>query len=112
MRLALVLGVLGRLLQVFSFAFLPPLALAAADCAWGDRPWWEAGVFALSLIAAWSGGKLLSLSAQERPDFRRAEALAVVSGAWLLLAAFAAIPYLLSGMSLINALPSKKWIFG
>ena len=104
MRLALVLGVLGKLLQVFAVAFLPPLALAAMDCAWGERPWWEAGVFALSAAATWTGGRVLALSAPEHPDFRRAEALAVVSGAWLLTAAFAALPYLLSGMSLINSL--------
>jgi trk system potassium uptake protein len=103
MRIALVLGVIGRLLQVFCFAFLPPLLLAAWDAWQGDGSWMEVGHFGFSLAATWCSGWLCSLLFVPHADFRRAEALAVVAGAWLVVAHFAAVPYMLSGISYVDS---------
>jgi len=48
MRLALVLGVIGRLLLVFSLAFLAPLALATWDAVHEMGTWWECAEFAIA----------------------------------------------------------------
>ena len=103
MRIALVLGVLGRLLQAFAAAFLPPLALATWDAIGGEGGWRDVGVFAASGAATWIAGRLSARWFRERPDFSRTEALAVVAGAWMLIAQFAAVPYLLSGLAPIDA---------
>ena len=103
MRVALVLGVLGKLLQVFALAFLPPLALAAWDAATAGAGWRDVGVFAASGATTWLAGRLFARWFRVRPDFGRAEALAVVAGAWLMVAQFAAVPYLLSGLDFFDA---------
>ena len=103
MRVALVLGVLGKLLQVFAVVFLPPTLLAAWDATQG-APWRDVVVFASSGTATWIIGVVMSRGFRKRPDFARSEALGVVAGAWLCIAQFAAIPYLLSGLGYVDAL--------
>lgn len=103
MRIALVLGVIGRLLQVFCLAFLPPLAMATWDYFVHDGPQLEIAEFGGAMILTWLSGWLLGRLFQKNPNFRRAEALAVVAGAWLVLAHFAAIPYLLSGLGYVDS---------
>lgn len=99
MRLALVLGTLGKLLQVFAVAFLAPLALAIADAASGVEPWRPALGFALAMLATTLSGRILARWFQAAPDLTRAEALGIVAGSWLVVAVYAAIPFWVLGLS-------------
>jgi trk system potassium uptake protein TrkH len=98
-RVLLVLGVIGRLLRLFSLAFLPPLLLALNDGAYGDLL-----NFAVALAASFLCGQLLALLSPAAETYHRAEAMSVVAGAWLVVAHFAAIPYALNGLSPVDAL--------
>lgn len=99
MRIPLVFGVVGQLLQRFCWAFVPPTALAAFD---GDYT--LAGQFVATALAAYIAGTLLALRSLEAPAFQRAEALAVVAFTWLLVAAFGALPYAFQRLAPIDAL--------
>lgn len=94
MRLKLVLAVIGRLTRLFSLAFLPPLLLALWERQWGS---------ALSYVVAGAAAALFGTAAGFRYEaprlFHRSEAMGVVSGTWLVVAAFAAVPYLFAGLS-------------
>lgn len=103
MRLALVLGVIGRLLLVFSLAFLAPLAMATWDAIHEIGTWWECAEFAIAAGITLVGGLILRSFSKTTPDFRRAEALAVVAGSWFVLAHFAAIPYFFAGLGYVDA---------
>ncbi|MDP7061858.1 MAG: TrkH family potassium uptake protein [Planctomycetota bacterium] len=103
MRIALVLGVIGRLLKVFCFAFVPPLCLAAWDAWQGAGSWTEAGHFSISLGVTWCCGWLASQLFVPKADFRRAETLAVVAGTWMVIAHFAAVPYMFAGLSYVDS---------
>lgn len=98
MRVLLILSVIGRLLRLFSIAFVPPLILAVVD---GDLR--EALNFGIALGAALAVGTVLSLGYRKRPVFHRSEALAVVAGTWLVVAHMGAVPYLLEGLSAPDA---------
>ena len=98
MRLALILGVLGNLLRVFSLAFLPPLILALVD---GEFD--VARHFAISLAIAAAAGSILARTFERSRLLLRPEALAVVSGAWLVVAAAGGVPYLFHGLSPADA---------
>jgi trk system potassium uptake protein TrkH len=98
-RVLIVLSVIGRLLRLFSLAFVPPLILALLD---GDHH--EALNFAIALGAALAVGTILSyLGYRRKPIFHRSEALAVVAGTWLVVAQMGAVPYLLEGLSPVDA---------
>jgi trk system potassium uptake protein TrkH len=98
-RLAVVLGVIGRLVRLFSAAFLPPLVLALADGQFG-----VALHFVVALGASVAGGTLLSWASPIAPHFHRAEAMAVVAGTWLAIAFFGAVPFLFAGFAPVDAL--------
>ncbi len=104
MRVAPVLGVIGKLLRFFSIGFLPPLLLALYD-GWSGVPgqYQVAGHFALALLLTFGGGSLFALGFLHKPRFRRPEALGVVAGSWLVIAHFAAIPYLFAGLGYFDA---------
>jgi len=97
-RIALVLGVIGQLLRMFALAFLPPLALAA----W-DRDWGATIGFAATMTSAVLVGSLMARLYQPVSVFRRSEAMAVVSGTWLLVGNFGAVPYILHGLHPVDA---------
>jgi trk system potassium uptake protein TrkH len=112
MRLGLVLSITGRLMVPFCAAFAFPTAMALRDGLF-DPEWSfrvdegelaEAVNFVVTLGLAlgfgmWFGRK------QERPRvFLRAEALAVVTLTWVLIALFGGLPYVLGGMSVVDAL--------
>lgn len=99
MRLALVLSLVGRLLRAFSPAFLPPAALALHDGA--HR---MALYFVASGLISFGAGSLLARSRLAAPTFHRSEALAVVAMTWLVVAVFAALPYVFLGLTPIDAL--------
>ncbi|MGQ9589088.1 MAG: TrkH family potassium uptake protein [Planctomycetota bacterium] len=98
MRVAVVLAVLGRLLRLFSLAFVPPLALALAD---GDRG--PAVHFAVALATSVATGSALAALSRVPPMLQRSEALFTVGGTWFVVAHFGAIPYLLAGLAPADA---------
>ncbi len=99
MRLALVLGVVGRLLRAFSPAFVPPMLLSLHD---------GAKHMALEFLGAGLGalvvGTLLGRLRVQAVSFRRSEALAVVALTWMVVAGFAAVPYALDGIHPVDAM--------
>lgn len=99
MRLKLVLAVVGRLTRLFSLAFLAPLLLALFE-----RQWWSA----LSFLVAGAAGAAFGTAASWRyvaPRlFHRSEAMGVVAGTWLVVAGFAAVPYVFAGLPWDSAL--------
>ncbi|MDA1193549.1 MAG: TrkH family potassium uptake protein [Planctomycetota bacterium] len=99
MRLGLVFGLIGQLLRLFSAAFLVPLGLALAE---GDYV--TAGHFAISLAIAAGTGWLLGRRLPAEPLLQRAEALAIVAGTWLVVAAFAGLPYVFAGIPPVDAM--------
>jgi trk system potassium uptake protein len=97
-RLSVVLALIGRLLRLFSLAFVPPLALALVDR--------EAGValhFAVALVASVGIGSVLARISGKPGLLHRSEALAVVAGTWLVVAHFAAVPFVLAGLGVVDA---------
>ncbi|MGD8858775.1 MAG: TrkH family potassium uptake protein [Myxococcales bacterium] len=98
MRIALVFGVVGQLLRIFSAAFVPPILLALVD-------WDLASVihFAFAMGFAYVLGTLLSQPGRE-PELHRGEALSVVALSWLGFAVIGAIPYVFAGVGPIDAL--------
>jgi len=104
MRFALILGVIGKILRIYSIAFIPPLALAAFNAYYGITPDYSAVTpFAVAAGATLLCGHLLNLASEKDQNFRRSEALGVVAGTWLVLTVFTAIPYVMFGMSNIDA---------
>ena len=98
MRLRLVFGVMGRQLQYFAPTFLAPLLLALWD---GDLR--AAGYFVLSLACCLAVGTAWHRGYQAPKVFWRAEALGIVAGTWLAVAAAAAVPFLCFGLSPVDA---------
>lgn len=99
MRLRLVLAIVGRLMRLFCLAFLAPTLLAL----W-DGEWVVASHFAGSAAGGALVGTLMSLGYEPRRMLHRSEAMAIVSGTWLLVAAVAGVPYLFAGLSVPDAL--------
>jgi len=104
MRLSLVVHVTGLIVRVFGLMFLAPLALALFY-----REFRDAQGFALSLVITSVAGHLMrqagGRSAEDAVEgMRRVEGLTVVSAAWMLIAWFAAIPYLWVGLGPIDAM--------
>lgn len=103
MRLALVFGTLGKLLQVFALAFLAPLAFAILDATDGGD-WTSVWVFAGAPLLTWGSGFLLARWFETQPNLLRAEALGIVAGSWLFVSHFSAIPYWAFGFSYVDGL--------
>jgi trk system potassium uptake protein TrkH len=99
MRVSVVVHVTGVILRLFGLMFLAPAGVALY---YGEGS--DAGMFALTGLAAAAVGHLMARAhGRGVEDLRRVEGLAIVAGAWLLLAQFAALPYMASGMSEIDA---------
>ncbi|MDE0830349.1 MAG: TrkH family potassium uptake protein [Vicinamibacterales bacterium] len=100
MRLSIIVTITGGLLRGFGLMFVWPVVVAAYYREWSDL--WGfvvAGAVAIAL------GQLMRLAHPERePDLRRIEALAVVSGTWLVVAVLGAVPYVWVGLTPIDAL--------
>src|SRR5687767_3564822 len=104
MRISLVVHVAGIIVRVFGLMFLAPLALALFD---GDYR--DAVGFTLAAALSVAIGHLMrgagGTAAEDAVEgMRRVEGLAVVSGAWLLIAALAGIPYVWNGLGPIDAM--------
>ena len=98
MRLSLVFGTIGHLLLMFAPAFTPPLLLALAQGEYDVAQHFGAAL-AASALAGWGLSRLYT-----RTRFlRRAEAMAIVAGAWMVVGTFSAIPYMFAGISVVNS---------
>ena len=105
MRILRVLGVIGKLVCWFSFALAAPLLLSLWDSrASGAGNYAEAIPFAAAFAITWLGGWFMTRGFKKGLQFQRSEALGVVAGSWLIIAHFAAIPYLWEGMSFADAI--------
>jgi trk system potassium uptake protein TrkH len=111
-RIGLVLSICGRLLQPFCVAFAFPTLIALRDGLF-DRDWnfrvedtelFEARNFVVTLTVALLFGMIAGRSKETAKVFRRAEALGVVTLTWVLIAFFGGLPYVLGGMSPVDAL--------
>ena len=112
MRLGLVLSITGRLMVPFCTAFAFPTAIALRDGLF-DAEWSyridpaelsEAVNFVVTLVLALGFGLSFGRKAERPSVFLRAEALAVVTLTWALIAGFGGLPYVLGGMSVVDAL--------
>lgn len=104
MRLTLVAGVLGKLLQVFSLAFLAPLALAAWDAGTRGAGWDALLPWAAGGLVTFGAGRFAANWFQKAPNLLRAEALAIVAGSWIVAGQFAAIPFWWGGLDYFDGL--------
>ena len=100
MRFIVVASIAGRILRVFGAAFLAPAAVAALYGEWADVPGFVIG----GLLCAAIGEAMIRGSRGAGQDLRRIEALAVVSGVWLMLALLCAVPHVWVGLPPIDAL--------
>lgn len=104
MRFSLVIHVTGLVVRVFGLMFLAPLAVALIYGEYRD-----AIGFGFAAVATSASGHLMrhagGPSAENAVEgMRRVEGLAIVSIAWLIIAWFAAIPYMWSGLGPIDAM--------
>jgi trk system potassium uptake protein TrkH len=103
MRISLIVHICGLFVRVFGLTFLAPMGVALIY-----REFADAQVFAAACLITSIVGHLMrragGLAAEGAIEgIRRVEALAVVSGTWLVIAAFAAIPYLWVGLGPIDS---------
>lgn len=103
MRLPLIIHITGTLVRMFSPALLAPAAVAAIYREWGDL-----GGFLATFVITVAAGTLMRLAGHGAEGhverLRRIEGLAIVAVAWLLMAHFAAVPYMWAGLGFIDAL--------
>ncbi len=99
MRLKLVLAIVGRLTAMFSLALFLPALLAAYD-----REMLMAANFVASALIGSLGGLVVSLGYVPPRLLHRAEAMGIVAGTWLVVAAVAGLPYVFAGLSWPDAL--------
>lgn len=99
MRILLVVGVIGQLIRLFSWAFLPPTFQAL----W-DENWTEVSIFAGPFFLSQAIGAAARHTPALRGAIQRAEALAVVAGTWMAIAMVGALPYAFSGLHPVDAL--------
>jgi trk system potassium uptake protein TrkH len=100
MRVRAVVHITGLFLRLFSVMFAAPAVVSVIYGEQHDAIW-----FVLSGIVSWGAGHLMARASSTPPDnLRRVEGLAVVAGAWALVALAAAIPYVAAGMNPIDAL--------
>ena len=106
MRLFVIIGVIGRLLRPFSAAFVLPIALAIYDHTTGhpgsNADSWKH--FSIAMVATFVVGSLVRYASTDVPLLYRSEALGAVAGTWLVVAVFAAVPYVLEGLGVVDAL--------
>lgn len=104
MRLELVAGVLGKLLQVFAIAFLAPLGMGAWDAARSGAAWSALLPYAVGGLLTFGVGRFASRWFQRAPNLLRAEALAIVAGTWIVVGHFAAVPFWWGGLDYFDGL--------
>ena len=103
MRLSLVVHVCGLLIRVFGLMFLAPLALALVYREFNDALGFTVAAVLTVAIGHLMRGAGGTSAERALEGMRRAEGFAVVSASWLLIAGFAGIPYMWSGLGPIDA---------
>jgi trk system potassium uptake protein TrkH len=101
-RLSVVLNTTGTLVRLFAPALVAPAGVAALYREWRD----VAGFLAALSITVVVGTLMRRSGGPDAGDverIRRVEGLAVVSATWLVIAALAAIPYVVGGFGAIDA---------
>jgi trk system potassium uptake protein len=103
MRLAVVVHVIGTLVRLFG-----PMLLAPAVVAAYYREWTDAVGFVIAAVSTSLLGQIMrviggSSAAEEAERLRRIEGMAVVAGAWLVMAHVAGAPYMWAGLGFIDA---------
>lgn len=100
MRLIPVFAVIGEVLRIFAFAFLPPLVLAAFDQSWSSVL-----SFGVSFVVTLVIGQFAHIGFEKlrTPIYHRVEALAIVAFTWLVIGVFGGIPYLFAGLDPVDA---------
>ncbi|OFV67777.1 MAG: Trk system potassium transporter TrkH [Candidatus Syntrophoarchaeum caldarius] len=99
MNYGTVFNVIGKLLMTLGVMMLLPLAVAIY---YGERA--SIVIFAVSAISTTLAGVALSIALKYEDEFGRREGFAIVALGWLVVTIFGAIPYLLFGLSSIDAL--------
>ncbi|MBA2353356.1 MAG: TrkH family potassium uptake protein [Acidobacteria bacterium] len=99
MRLSVLAQTTGTFLLYFSGAFAAPLGVAVLYREWTDA----LGFLGAGLLSA-AVGWLCARGRSPVNGVTRVEGLAIVSAAWVLIAASAALPYLVSGLGPIDAM--------
>jgi len=98
-RVLVVLRVVGTLLRYFGLAFIPPALFAVFE-----RDWTTLLGFVGAGLGSLALGTLMA-RAHGRPErVFRAEAMAIVAGTWIVVAAASAVPYLVAGLGPVDAM--------
>src|SRR5688572_2063922 len=104
MRLSLVVHVIGLVTRPFGLMCLAPLVVCLIYAEYADA----VGFAILTVVTAVTGHAMRHAGGHDAEDavegMRRVEGLAIVSGAWLLIAWFASVPYMWNGLSQIDAM--------
>src|SRR5687767_4095738 len=104
MRLSLVVHVIGLVTRPFGLMFLAPLVVCLIYAEFADA----IGFAILTVVTSVTGHAMRQAGGDDAEDavegMRRVEGLAIVSGAWLLIAWFASVPYMWNGLSQIDAM--------
>ena len=102
MRLAPVVHITGTLVRLFSPALLTPAAVAALYREWND----VIGFIAAFVCTAGAGVAMRTAgggNTAEMERLRRVEGIAVVAATWFTLALLSAIPYVWTGLGVVDA---------
>jgi trk system potassium uptake protein TrkH len=104
MRFSLVVHVIGLIVRVFGLMFLAPLAVSLLH-----RDFFDALGFGVALVFTSAVGHVMrhaggQPAADAIEGLRRVEGLTIVSASWLMLAWFAAIPYMWVGLGPVDAM--------
>jgi len=100
MRLAVLVHLVGGIVRIYAATFTAPLLVAAWYGEWRDAY----GFAASGLLTLVIGLVAVRASRGIPDDLRRAEGMAVVSAAWLVVAVLSAIPFVWAGLGPIDAL--------
>jgi trk system potassium uptake protein TrkH len=104
MRFSLVVHVTGVIVRVFGVMFLAPLVVCLYYREYPDA----IGFAILGAVTAVAGHAMRKAGGADVEEaverMRRVEGLAIVSGAWLVIAWFASIPYMWNGLGQVDAL--------
>lgn len=100
MRIIPVFAVIGEVLRIFAFGFLPPLILAIFDQSWSSVL-----SFGVSFAVTLAVGQLAHIGFEKlrTPIYHRVEALAIVAFTWLIIGFFGGIPYVFAGLDPADA---------
>jgi trk system potassium uptake protein TrkH len=103
MRLAIVLHLTGTLVRLFSPAFIAP---AFVCLVYGERR--DLFGFLATFVATWVAGTAMRRASARRrlelEQLRRVEGFAIVASTWMVVAHFAAVPYMWTGNAYVDAL--------